>query len=85
MYDRFSLGRLLEDAGFTKVIALVAEEVIEKGLVGRCGFRRREIVMLGFGQGGMVALGVVPARAPLAAMAAMAQQALPAAVEATSL
>lgn len=48
------------DAGFSKAVKMVVDEVIEEVLVKKCGYRLREIVVLGFGQGGM--LGVVCAQ-----------------------
>lgn len=46
------------DAGFSKAIRMLVDEVILDGLVGKCGCRLREIMVLGFGQGGMVGLSV---------------------------
>ena len=44
------------DTGFTKAIKIIKEDVIEKGLVSKCGFKHREIMFLGFGQGAMAAI-----------------------------
>jgi predicted esterase len=44
------------DAGFTRSTALLANEVIRQTLVQKCGYQLREIMILGFGQGGMVGL-----------------------------
>ncbi|KAL4917954.1 Alpha/Beta hydrolase protein [Aspergillus aurantiobrunneus] len=49
-------GALDMDAGFTKTTKLLVEDVIKTVLVGKCGYRPREIIVLGFGQGGMVGL-----------------------------
>lgn len=48
------------DAGFSKAVKTVVDEVIDGVLVRKCGYRLREIMVLGFGQGGM--LGVVCGR-----------------------
>ena len=53
-------GDLDMDAGFDRAVKVVVEEVVFGVLVGKCGCRMREIMMLGFGQGGMV--GLVAAR-----------------------
>ncbi|KAF2422179.1 phospholipase/Carboxylesterase superfamily protein [Tothia fuscella] len=46
------------DTGFKKSTKLVLEDVVRKTLVKKCGYGLREIVLLGFGQGGMVAVNV---------------------------
>ncbi|KAK4501724.1 hypothetical protein PRZ48_007533 [Zasmidium cellare] len=48
-------GGLDSDAGFAKTTE-VLKNVVQEGLVGKCGFKEREILLLGFGQGGMAAL-----------------------------
>lgn len=48
------------DAGFSRAVRVVVDEVVRGVLVARCGYRFREIMVLGFGQGGM--LGLVCAR-----------------------
>ena len=45
------------DPGFSKSIVTVREKLIEEGLIKQCGYTPNEIVLFGFGQGGMVALG----------------------------
>ncbi|RMJ20480.1 phospholipase Carboxylesterase, partial [Aspergillus sp. HF37] len=47
-------GDLDMDAGFAKALRFVVDEVILGALVAKCGCRLREIVVLGFGQGGML-------------------------------
>ncbi|KAL1974724.1 hypothetical protein VTN31DRAFT_4928 [Thermomyces dupontii] len=42
--------------GFDKATKLLTRDVILDTLVERCGYRLREIMILGFGQGGMAAL-----------------------------
>jgi len=46
------------DAGFTKATQLIVEEVINKTLIEKCGYEMRDILLFGFGQGGMLALNV---------------------------
>jgi predicted esterase len=54
-----SSGDLDPDAGFSKSTQLVAQEVVENVLLSKCGFKPREIMLFGFGQGGMAALAIV--------------------------
>jgi predicted esterase len=56
-----SSGDLDPDAGFSKSTQLLTQEVIEEVLVSRCGFKAREILLFGFGQGGMTALATAKA------------------------
>ncbi|OKO99813.1 hypothetical protein PENSUB_8030 [Penicillium subrubescens] len=49
-------GTLDMDAGFTRSTSLLANEVIRQTLVQKCGYQLREIMILGFGQGGMAGL-----------------------------
>ncbi|KAF9891242.1 hypothetical protein FE257_004806 [Aspergillus nanangensis] len=51
-------GDLDMDAGFTRSTQLLAQEVIARTLVDKCGYRLREILIMGVGQGGMVGLVV---------------------------
>lgn len=57
-------GGLDADAGFKQAVAmlkgLVVDDVIEK-----CGYKAREVFLLGFGQGGMAALSVAGMHCPL--------------------
>jgi hypothetical protein len=52
-----SSGDIDPDAGFSKSIRLLTDEIIEAGLISKCSFKPREILLFGFGQGGMTALG----------------------------
>ncbi len=52
-----SSGGIDADAGFKKSTELL-KTVITDTLVAKCGYTLREIVLLGFGQGGMAALNV---------------------------
>ncbi|RDW61884.1 alpha/beta hydrolase [Aspergillus mulundensis] len=47
-------GALDMDAGFDKVTRLLLKDVISDVLVGICGYKLNEILVWGFGQGGMV-------------------------------
>lgn len=49
-------GELDMDAGFAKALRIIVDEVVLDTLVGKCGYRLREIMVLGLGQGGMVGL-----------------------------
>ncbi|KAL4805978.1 Alpha/Beta hydrolase protein [Aspergillus unguis] len=49
-------GGLDMDAGFNKTSKLLLRDVIRDVLVAKCGYTLREILVLGFGQGGMAAL-----------------------------
>lgn len=50
-----SSGGIDADAGFKQSTQLL-QSVILTSLVEKCGYRLREIVLFGFGQGGMTAL-----------------------------
>lgn len=49
------------DAGFGRVMKKIMEDVVRGVLVGKCGYRLREILVLGLGQGGMLGLSVAKA------------------------
>ncbi|KAF2626517.1 alpha/beta-hydrolase [Macroventuria anomochaeta] len=51
-----NMGEMDMDTGFKASTRLVLDKVVREGLVGKCGYRPREIVIFGFGQGGMVSL-----------------------------
>jgi predicted esterase len=51
-------GELDLDTGFEKATDIILEKLIRKSLVEKCGYRLREIMLFGFGQGGMAALNV---------------------------
>ena len=51
-------GEMDPDGGFEKAITLLKNEVIEKVLIQKCGYKYREILLLGYGQGGMAALAL---------------------------
>lgn len=51
-------GTIDADTGFAKSTTIVLHDLIRKILVEKCGYRLREILVFGFGQGGMLALNV---------------------------
>ncbi|PLB45947.1 hypothetical protein P170DRAFT_458155 [Aspergillus steynii IBT 23096] len=55
-----STGGLDMDAGFARATKTLVHEVVRDTLVSKCGYALREILILGFGQGGM--LGLLGAR-----------------------
>lgn len=44
------------DTGFKGAVRLIADRVIREGLMAKCGYKAREIVIFGFAQGGMAGL-----------------------------
>ncbi|OJJ99784.1 hypothetical protein ASPACDRAFT_43416 [Aspergillus aculeatus ATCC 16872] len=56
-------GELDMDAGFTRAVRLIVHEVIAGVLVRKCGYRWRDVLVFGLGQGGMVGLEVAAAAA----------------------
>ncbi|KAI4196673.1 MAG: hypothetical protein LQ350_006426 [Teloschistes chrysophthalmus] len=51
-----SSGTMDYDTGFEKSNRLIKEEIIEKGLIQSCGYKARNVLLYGFGQGGMAAV-----------------------------
>jgi predicted esterase len=51
-----SNGELDMDTGFKSATRLILERVIREGLMGKCGYTAREIIIFGFAQGGMAGL-----------------------------
>ncbi|KAF2646675.1 alpha/beta-hydrolase [Massarina eburnea CBS 473.64] len=49
-------GDMDMDTGFKAATRLVLDTVIQDGLVGKCGYKARDIMLFGYAQGGMVAL-----------------------------
>ena len=43
------------DSGFQKTVKMLGRDVIESVLVEKCGYPPRNIILFGFGQGGMAA------------------------------
>ena len=46
------------DAGFSRSVKMLGEQIIDGVLVRKCGYQLREIMIFGFGQGGMAGLAV---------------------------
>lgn len=44
------------DTGFTKSVKIIKQDIIEDGLLKKCGYKPRDIMLFGFGQGAMAAL-----------------------------
>ncbi|KAI9843420.1 MAG: hypothetical protein M1837_006446 [Sclerophora amabilis] len=59
-FDQAS-GNMDFDTGFGRATKILTGEVIQKGLLDKCGFQRRDVVLFGFGQGGMAALAAATA------------------------
>jgi predicted esterase len=53
-----STGEIDMDTGFKSATRLLLERVIREGLIGKCGYKAREIMIFGFAQGGMAGLQV---------------------------
>ncbi|KAH6881558.1 Alpha/Beta hydrolase protein [Alternaria rosae] len=51
-------GEMDMDTGVQKATLLVLDQVVRQGLIGKCGYKAREIMIFGFAQGGMVALQI---------------------------
>lgn len=51
-----SNGELDMDTGFKSATRLILERVVREGLIGKCGYAAREIIIFGFAQGGMAGL-----------------------------
>ena len=47
------------DEGFINTSRVVLKDIIRDGLMAKCGFPPRDIVVLGHGQGGMAALATI--------------------------
>lgn len=46
------------DGGFKTSTRVLTQDIIQHGLVEKCGYKPRDIVLFGLGQGGMAALNV---------------------------
>ena len=51
-------GEMDMDTGFGESAQMLLNEVVTEGLVAKCGFTPREVILFGFAQGGVVALHV---------------------------
>ena len=61
-FDQAS-GQMDFDTGFTKAVKVIKQDIIEGGLIGKCGYKPREIMLFGFGQGAMAALAATASMA----------------------
>lgn len=57
VFDQTS-GEMDIDTGFTKSVSLIQKDVISDVLIAKCGYKPRNIILFGFGQGAMAALAV---------------------------
>ena len=55
VFDQAS-GQMDLDTGFARAIHIIKKDIIEDGLIKNCGYRPREIMLFGFGQGAMAAM-----------------------------
>lgn len=53
-----SVGTIDPDGGFEKITPRFIKEVLQDGLFTKCGYTARDIMIFGFGQGGMVASNI---------------------------
>lgn len=53
-----SNGEMEFDTGFGKAARVIENDIIREGLMKNCGYQPRDILVFGFGQGGMTAVGV---------------------------
>ncbi|KAL8808794.1 MAG: hypothetical protein Q9200_004009 [Gallowayella weberi] len=56
-----SLGTMDYDTGFEKSNSILKADMIEETLLNRCGYKPRNILLFGFGQGGMAAIAAASA------------------------
>lgn len=49
-------GEMDVDTGFKTSTIIILDSIIREGLIGKCGYKSREIMIFGFAQGGMVGL-----------------------------
>ena len=58
LFDQAS-GEMTLDAGFSKSIKLIQQDIIYDGLFKKCGYKPKDIMLFGFGQGAMASLATV--------------------------
>ncbi|KAL9070501.1 MAG: hypothetical protein Q9161_004798 [Pseudevernia consocians] len=61
-FDQAS-GQMDFDTGFTKAVKIIKQDIIEDTLVKKCGYKTREILLFGFGQGAMAAVATAASMA----------------------
>lgn len=57
VFDQSS-GQVDADCGFKEIATILHKLVLQDVLVEKCGYKTREVMLFGFGQGGMAALSV---------------------------
>lgn len=62
IFDQAS-GQMDFDSGFTKASKVIRQEVIEEGLFRICGYKPRDVMLFGYGQGAMAALATAASMA----------------------
>ena len=62
IFDQAS-GQMDFDSGFTKAVKIIEQEVIKEGLLKTCGYKPRDIMLFGYGQGAMAALATAASMA----------------------
>lgn len=58
IFDQTS-GEMDLDSGFAKSITLIRKDIIYDGLLAKCGYKPKQIILFGFGQGAMAAISTV--------------------------
>ncbi|KAF1346081.1 Alpha/Beta hydrolase protein [Delphinella strobiligena] len=53
-----SVGAIDPDGGFKKITPKIMKDIVQDGLIRNCGYKARDIMLFGFGQGGMIALNI---------------------------
>ena len=61
-FDQAS-GQMDFDTGFTKAVKVIKQEIIGDGLLKQCGYKPRDIMLFGYGQGAMAALATAASMA----------------------
>ncbi len=61
-FDQAS-GDMDFDTGFTKTVKIIKRDIIEEGLIEKHGYKPRDIMLFGFGQGAMAALATAASMA----------------------
>ena len=56
-------GQMDFDTGFTKAVKIIKQDLIEEGLLKKCGYKPRDIMLFGYGQGAMAALATAASMA----------------------
>lgn len=57
-----STGQMELDTGFEKAGKTIERDIIQEGLISKCGYKPRDIFLFGFGQGAMAAIVAILSR-----------------------